>query len=117
MDPKFAIPDWMLVKEGESLSCGDVASWLFSLSFTELKLQPRLVNYQYHWENKFNYYICRSSSCVADREAESGPRQPAAALGQLLQEDGGMSACGETKCDNDGAVMLGSRVILAAYKL
>ena len=51
MDPKFASPDWMLVKEGESLSCGDVASWLFSLSFTELKLQPRLVNYQYHWEN------------------------------------------------------------------
>ena len=51
MNPKFAIPDWMLVKEGESLSCGDVASWLFSLSFTELKLQPRLVNYQYHWEN------------------------------------------------------------------
>jgi len=27
---------------------------------------------------------------VADREAEPGPGQPAAALGQLLQEDGGM---------------------------
>ena len=54
---------------------------------------------------------------MADREAEPGPGQLDAAQGQLLQEDGGMSACGETKCDNDGAVMLGSRVILAAYKL
>ena len=120
MDTKFASPDWMLVKEGESLSCGYVASWLFSLSFTGLKLQPRLVNYQYHWENKFNYYICRSSSCVADREAEPGPGQPAAAPGQLLQEDGGfggMSTCGETKCGNNGAVKLGAGVTLAAYKL
>ena len=68
MDPKFASPDLMLVKEGESLSCGDVASWLFSLSFTGLKLQLCLVNYQYHWENIEAQLLYLQNSLVRGRQ-------------------------------------------------